>query len=128
MLQNIYLMLDLLYHKRNPHIMTIVHGSIFKNIFKTLTWKKNLRRYFLLGYYNDEIITEHHFYKEEKLFKFFFSSRMIFLNILQNVVIYLFKYFALHILVIPQNDRFLYYRPNQIFLCCIILQNAFLAP
>ena len=59
--------------------MTIVHGSIFKNIFKTLTWKKNLRRYFLLGYYNDEVITlEHHFYKEEKLFKFFFHQEWFF--------------------------------------------------
>ena len=26
----------------------------------------------------------------------------------------LFKYFVLHIMVIPQNDTFLYYRTNQI--------------
>ena len=36
LLQNIYMMLDLLYHKRNPHITTIVDGRIFKHIFKTL--------------------------------------------------------------------------------------------
>ena len=28
LLLNIYLMLELLYHKRNPHITTIVDGSI----------------------------------------------------------------------------------------------------
>ena len=29
LLQNIYLMLDLLYHKRNTFIMTVADGSIF---------------------------------------------------------------------------------------------------
>ena len=33
---NIYLMLDLLHHKSNPHIKTVVDGSILK-VFKTLT-------------------------------------------------------------------------------------------
>ena len=33
---------------------------------------------------------------------------------LQNVAIYLFKYFVSHNTVIPQNDTFLYYRTNQI--------------
>ena len=35
-----------------------------------------------------------------------FASKMIALNILQNVEIYL-KYFVLHIMVIPRNDTFL---------------------
>ena len=30
LLQNIYLMLELLYHKHNPLITTAVYGSIFK--------------------------------------------------------------------------------------------------
>ena len=38
-------MLDLLYCKCNPFIMTVVDGSIF---FKSLTWEKN-RRYFYPG-------------------------------------------------------------------------------
>ena len=29
LLQNIYLVLELLYHKRNPLILTVVDGSIF---------------------------------------------------------------------------------------------------
>ena len=37
-LQNIYSMLDLLYHKCNPLFTTIVEGSIFLKIFfKTIT-------------------------------------------------------------------------------------------
>ena len=56
-----------------------------------------------------------------------FASKMIALNILQDVEIYL-KYFVLHIMVIPRNDTYLYYRSYQISLCCIILRNAFLAP
>ena len=43
-------MLDLLYHKRNPSITTVVDGSIFEKIFKTITGGKNFRRYyFYLG-------------------------------------------------------------------------------
>ena len=36
LLQNIYLLLDLLYHKHNPFIATTVE-NIFKKIFKTIT-------------------------------------------------------------------------------------------
>ena len=43
----------------------------------------------------------------------YFASRMILLNILQDVVIYLFKYFVSHIMVIPQNDTLLCYKQNQ---------------
>ena len=35
LLQNIYQMLDLLYHECNPLIMNVVDGSIFLKIFKT---------------------------------------------------------------------------------------------
>ena len=37
LLQNIYLLLDLLYHKHNPFIATTVENNIFKKIFKTIT-------------------------------------------------------------------------------------------
>ena len=47
-------------------------------------------------------------------------SKMILLNILENVAIYLCKYFVSHIMVIPWNDTFLYYRKNQVSLWCII--------
>ena len=40
--QNIYLMLDLLYHEHNPFFMTVVGGSIFKKIFKIIIWEKNI--------------------------------------------------------------------------------------
>ena len=40
----------------------------------------------------------------------------------------LIKYFVLQIMAIPQNNLFLYYRTNQVSLCCIILPNASLAP
>ena len=58
----------------------------------------------------------------------YFASKMIWLNLLQNVALYLLKYFILHITLIPRNDTFLYYWTNQICFCCIILRNAFLAP
>ena len=57
----------------------------------------------LLGYYNDENIinTKTLFlYFSIKSFLNYFPSKMILLNILQDVAIYLFKYFALHIKVI----------------------------
>ena len=38
----------------------------------------------------------------------FVSLKMIFLNILQNVAISLFRYFLLHNAVISENDTFLY--------------------
>ena len=34
----------------------------------------------------------------------YFALKMILLNILQNVAIYLLKYFVSHIMVIPRND------------------------
>ena len=40
----------------------------------------------------------------------------------------LLKHFVLPIMVILLNNTFLYYRTNQISMCCIILQNAFLNP
>ena len=39
----------------------------------------------------------------------------------------LFKHFVSHIIIIPQINTFLYYRTNYISLCCVMLQNAFLA-
>ena len=48
LLQNIYLTLDLVYHKRNPLFITIVDASVFLKIFKTITWEKHVRkRYFV---------------------------------------------------------------------------------
>ena len=41
---------------------------------------------------------------------------MILLNILQTAAIYLFKYFVSDVIVISQNDTFLYFRTNQILL------------
>ena len=41
----------------------------------------------------------------------------------------LFEHFISHIMIISQNDAFIYYhRANQISLYYIILQNPFLAP
>ena len=37
LLQNMYLMLELLYHKGNTLIMAVVDGSIFKKILVTIT-------------------------------------------------------------------------------------------
>ena len=58
-----------------------------------------------LRYYDDEIIinTKHCFYMDEKFLNYF-AMKMILLNILQNVKIYLFKYFVSYITVIPRND------------------------
>ena len=39
-------MLELLYHKRNPLITTVVYGSIFLKTFKIITGEKNVRRYY----------------------------------------------------------------------------------
>ena len=46
-------------------------------------------------------------------------------------LMYLFKYFVLHMTIIPGNDTLLYHRTKQISLkcfCCIILGNTFLTP
>ena len=52
-----------------------------------------------------------------KSFWNYFASKMVLLDILQNVTIYLFKYFVSHIMIILRNDTFLYSRINQISLC-----------
>ena len=44
---------------------------------------------------------------------------MIFLNILQNVAIILFKYFVSHIMVIHRADTLLYHTSNQISLSLV---------
>ena len=51
-------MLDLLYHKRNPLIITVVNGIIFfKYIYDyNLKEKRYKKILFLLRYYNDETI------------------------------------------------------------------------
>ena len=46
LLQNIYLMLEILYHKHNPLITTAVYKSTFLRKIKTITWEKNVRRYY----------------------------------------------------------------------------------
>ena len=46
LLQNIYLMLDVLYYKHTLLITTVVDGSIFKEIFKAITWEKKVRRWY----------------------------------------------------------------------------------
>ena len=43
-LENIYLMLVLLHHKRYPFITTDVDGVIFLKIFKVINWEKNARK------------------------------------------------------------------------------------
>ena len=40
----------------------------------------------------------------------------------------LFKYFVSRTMIIFRNDTFPYYKTNDIFLCCMILRNLFLAP
>ena len=50
-----------------------------------------------------------------------YFTKMILLNIFQNVAIYWFEYFVSHIMIIPRNDT------NRTSLCCIVSQNAFLA-
>ena len=56
---------------------------------------------------------------------YYFALKMLLLGIVQNVAVYLFKYFVLPITVIPRNDTFIYYRKNQISLSCLILRNVF---
>ena len=81
------MLLNLLYYKHNPLITTVVDGSIFKKIFKTCNLREKLRRYYF--YVGDVIIkTKIHFYRDDFL-KNYFASKMILLNILQNVAIYL---------------------------------------
>ena len=53
---------------------------------------------------------------------------MILLNILQNIAIYLFKYFVSHTMIIFRNGVFPYYKTSQISLYCMILGKKFLTP
>ena len=46
---NIYVILELLSHKCNPLITTVVDGSVFKKNIKNLTWKKNVRKRYYFG-------------------------------------------------------------------------------
>ena len=48
-----------------------------------------------------------------KIFSNYFVSKMILLNILKNITIYLFIYFISLITVIPQKNLFLYYKKIQ---------------
>ena len=68
--------------------------------------REKRQKIFLLGYCNYEIIVNTKTpFTDEKLFELFCNEND--LNILQNVAIYLFKYFVSHITVIPRNDTFL---------------------
>ena len=50
-------MLELLYHKRNPLITTVVHGSIKKNHLRLSPERKTLEEDIIFArYYNNEII------------------------------------------------------------------------
>ena len=95
------------------------------------TWEKNVRKryYFYPGITIMKLwLTLKHNSIQTKSCLNYFALKMILLNILQNFAIYLFWSFALHIMIISQNDTFLYCRTNQISLHFIILGNAFLAP
>ena len=49
-------MLELLYHNRNPLIMTAVHGSIKKKHLRLSLERKTLEDVIFARYYNNEII------------------------------------------------------------------------
>ena len=49
-------MLDLLYHKRNSFIETVVDGSIFLKNVQNFNLRE--KHYFYLGNYTDEIIID----------------------------------------------------------------------
>ena len=56
-----------------------------------------------------------------KSFSNYFVSKMVLLNILRNVGIYLFKYFVSYITVILRNDASPYYRSNQVSLSLVFI-------
>ena len=56
-----------------------------------------------------------------KSFSNYFASKMVLLNILRNVGIYLFKYFVSYITVILRNDAFPCYRTNQVSLSLVFI-------
>ena len=109
--------------------LTILSGWFLR--VKTLTWEKNVRKryYFYPGITIMKLwLTLKHNSMQTKSCLNYFALKMILLNILRNFAIYLFWSFALHIMIISQNDTFLYCRTNHISLHFIILRNAFLAP
>ena len=75
---------------------------------------------------------EHHFYTDVKLFQLIcIGNDFPKHSAKYHNLLHLFKYFVLHITIVPQNDTLLYHRTNQTslkYFFCIILQNAFLAP
>ena len=100
LLDYIYLMLYILYHKCKPLIMTAADDSIFlfsQKIFKTITWKKNIRRYFFPGITMMKLqITLKDIYGWKDFL--IILHRKWFCKIFYKipVPIYLFKYFVLH--------------------------------
>ena len=44
LLKNIYLMLELLHHKRNRVLTTAVDGRVFQKVFTTVTSDKKVKR------------------------------------------------------------------------------------
>ena len=102
-------------------------AEVVEITFKTITWEKNSRKrcYFYSGItmMKLQLTLNHYLLTDEKLFELF-PLKMIFPNT-KCCNLFIFIY---HLMVIPQNDTFLYYWTNQISLCCIILWNAFLAP
>ena len=77
-------MLDLLYHKLTP-LLRLLQMVVYSSC-------------------------KAHFYTDEMRH---FTSKIIVLDILQNVVIYLFKYFVLDIMIILRNVAFQYYTTSQ---------------
>ena len=57
----------------------------------------------------------------DEIFKDYFALKMILQNILQNIAIYLFKYFVSQTMIIFLNNVFPYYKTDQISLCCMML-------
>ena len=95
LLQNICLLLDWLYRKRNPLITTVVDSSIFKKNNTYNLREKGLRKIlFLPRYSNDEIIinTEKYFCTDG----FFFRRTILFLPRYSNdeIIINTKKYFC----------------------------------
>ena len=58
------------------------------------------------------LTVKHNFYTSEKLFELF-CFKNDFVKYFAECRDLLFKYFVLHIMVIPQNNTFLYYKSNQ---------------
>ena len=89
-------------------ITITAYGGFFKKILKNHNLRE-IRSYYFTQVFNDEIIinTKTHFYMND-FFQNYFALKMILLNILQNIAIYLFKYFALNTMIMFWNDAFPY--------------------